>query len=191
MYASRVRRLFLIALLPFAAGCRPPEIPARPSAREYAVYSGWIEQASNHTPHDLSFAVDDQTLTLDQSQMQFQQCLPPRMETIFDEAPTAHLTASSGNDWLQLADGRSARLLPHTGEPPVFAQSTELIRLSRVAFTRSGFEAYLWVEHRTCAVDGENTTCTGNSGTLLRGARSDSVWSFEDTNCHTIVFPSS
>lgn len=188
MYASQVLRLFVVTTLLLALGCRAPKIPTQPSAREYAVYSAWIEHASVTFPPQLSFAVDASTLTLDQDRLQFKQCLPRRMDSIFDEAPDATLTSTSNHDWITLSNGRPAQLLPPSNSLP-FTHSAELFRLSRVAFTRLGSDAYLWVERRTCRPGDTELTCEGASGKLLHGMESGDTWTFEDTTCQTIFFP--
>jgi len=185
VYASHVRRLWLSITFPLALGCRPPNIPAQPKPQEYAVYTAWLEQESSSSPHQLSFAVDSATLPLQQNELQFRQCLPRRMEAIFDSAPAADLTASSSNDWITLSDGRPTRLHPH-GTGMSFDHPTQLFRVSRVAFTRFGYDAYLWVERWTCGT-GDDLACKAGSGALVHGRKSNGSWSFEDTNCQIIV----
>ncbi len=136
MYPSHVRRLLVFLTLALAVGCRAPAIPAQPSPHEYAIYSAWMEQATADIPPQRTLAVDSETLTLNQAELQFKQCLPPRMTAVFDSAPVSTLLAStSGNDWLTLGNGRSASLHPHA-DPLSFDRPTEFFRLSRVAFTR-------------------------------------------------------
>lgn len=188
MYASHVRRLFAFTAFSLALGCRAPAIPNRPSTHEYAVYSAWIEQASSTSPPQLSFAVDSETLTPNQNELQFQQCLPRRMSDVFEDAPSASLTSTSSNDWLSLDNGRPAHLHPHNSSIP-FDRPTELFRLSRVAFTRFGFDAYLWVDHRTCRAGDTEPACDGLAGALIHGRKANGAWTFEDTTCHILVFP--
>jgi len=189
VYPSHVRRLLVFLTLAFAVGCRAPAIPAQPSSHEYAIYSAWMEQATADIPPQRTLAVDSETLTLNQAELQFKQCLPPRMTAVFDSAPVSTLLAStSGNDWLTLGNGRSASLHLH-GDPLSFDRPTELFRVSRVAFTRSGYNAYLWVEHRSCNIDPAGHTCHGASGALVHGIKSNGSWTFENTTCHTITFP--
>ena len=189
MYASHVRRLLALTAFSLALGCRAPAIPSRPSSHEYAVYSAWIEQARLAFAPQLSFAVDSETLTPNQNELQFQQCLPRRMSDIFEGAPSASLTSTSSNAWLNLGDGPPAHLHPHSSSLP-FDRPTELFRLSRVAFTRFGFEAYLWVDHRTCRTGDTEPACDDTSGALIHGHKSGGSWTFEDTTCRTITFPS-
>lgn len=184
-----MRRLLVFAALPLALGCRAPTIPTHPSTHEYAVYNAWIEQASSAFPPQLSFAVDSETLVPNQDELQFQQCLPSRMNTVFDGAPAATLAVTSSNDWLSLGDGRAAHLHPHNSSLG-FDRPTELFRLSRVAFTRFGSDAYLWVDHRTCRPGDLEPTCEGLSGALIHGHKSGGSWTFEETTCRTITFPS-
>ncbi len=184
-----MRRLPLIAALPLlAAGCRVPDIPARPSPQEYAVYNAWIEQASASLPRDVAVVVDSSTLHPQQHELQFERCLPPRMEGVFDASPEATLTATSSNDWLGLGDGRTARLLPHEATLG-FTERTELFRLSRVAFTRLGYQGFFWAEHRSCTPAQGPEGCSGASGTLIHARKSNGAWLFEDTLCQTILFP--
>lgn len=175
-------------ILPLASGCRVPDIPPQPSAQEYAVYGAWFEQASASLPHELTLAIDSSTLKPMQNELQFEQCLPPRMERIFETAPDATLTSTASNDWLTLSDGRTVQLRPRDA-PLTFQKSTELFRLSRVAFTRMGYQAFFWVEHRTCQVGQGAVICSGGSGNLIHARKSNNVWTFEDTLCHTVLFP--
>ena len=179
-----MRSLLVILTLPLALGCRAPAIPSQLSEREYVIYSAWLDQAGAEMPHPLSFAVDSVALTPQQNELQFRQCLPPRMETIFDTTSESTLSLSPGSDWLSLSDGRSAQIHPHDA-PLAFPAPTEFVRFSRVAFTRFGYEAYLWVEHRTCAANGQ-TGCQNASGALVHGKKSNGAWSFEDTTCQAI-----
>ncbi len=167
-------------------GCRPPAIPAQPSPGEYAIYNAWLEQTSSTLPPSLTLAVDDATLAPRQNELQFQQCLPPRMEDIFDKVPPTTLTSTSGNEWLKLGDGRSTHLRP-ANSPLHFDHPTDWVRLSRVAFTLSGYDAYLWVEHSTCGTHDKG--CSEGSGTLIHGKKSSGSWTFEDTTCQILLSP--
>lgn len=170
----------------FLSGCRPPTIPPTPSAAEYAVYGAYLDHASSTSGGQLSFTVDAQTLNLNRAELQFQHCLPVRMEAVFDGAPAAHLTTSSGNDWLSLEDGRPSHLQP-SETLLIFDHPTELFRLSRVAFTLSGYDAYLWVERQRCGFS--STSCEEGTGTLVHGKESGGTWTFEDTFCQTVLAP--
>ncbi len=189
MYPSQVRRIPLttaVSATLFLSGCRPPTIPPTPSAAEYAVYGAYLDHASSTSGGQLSFTVDAQTLNLNRAELQFQHCLPVRMEAVFDGAPAAHLTTSSGNDWLSLEDGRPSHLQP-SETLLIFDHPTELFRLSRVAFTLSGYDAYLWVERQRCGFS--STSCEEGTGTLVHGKESGGTWTFEDTFCQTVLAP--
>jgi len=188
VYASLVRRLLALAALALSLGCRAPSIPAQPSPREYALLGDWVEQTGSTLPPQVSLVIDTEALVPSQREMQFQQCLPPRMQAIFNTAAPATLASSSGNDWLRLSDGRSATLHPN-GATLSFTRPTQIFRVSRVAFTRSGYEAFLWVEHQTCQADPAHPGCEGLSGALLHAHKSDGAWTFEETTCQAIVFP--
>lgn len=184
-----MRRLLVLATVTLCTGCRAPAIPAQPTSSEYAVYNAWIDQDHSSLPHEFDIAVGATTLVLNQSELQFQQCLPRRMAHIFDAAPSATLTSSSNPDWLLLADGRRAVLQPN-GSRLSFDRPTKLVRVSRVAFTRFRTDAYLWVEHRICQPSAAGSTCTAPSGALIHGQKSDGTWTFEETTCQILAFPS-
>ena len=186
MYPSGVRRLAAIfPVLTLALGCRPPGIPDQPTASEYAVYNAYLEQASPTLPRELSFAVDAATLKPVQSELQFQQCLPRRMENVFSNVPSTLLASTSGNHCLDLGDGPNAPK-PEQDLPLTNTKPTQFFRFSRVAFTRFESDAYLYVETRRC---GEKGFCEAASGVLTHGRKSGSTWTFEDTTWESTVLP--
>lgn len=111
------------------------------------------------------------------------------MEDVFDTAPAATLSFTSGNDWLKLSDGRPTELKT-PGLVLSFPRPTEFFQVSRVAFTRSGYDAYLWIQHLSCDASEATPGCRGGSGALIHGVKSGGAWTFQDTICQIVHFPS-
>ena len=175
-----------IPLVLILGGCRPPSLPQQPSRSEYAVYNAWLEQFSATLPPQLPLVVDAHTLLLRQHEFQFQECLPSRMRGLLDGATPVALSSSSGNEWLSLSDRRPVAL-HDAALSPAPGNAAEWIWLSRVAFTLSGYDAYLWVQHQTCGA--RSGSCDVGYGILVHGKKSSGTWTFEDTSCQALIPP--
>ena len=169
-------------VLVLLVGCRTPPIPASVTPREYAVYSAWLSQASESLPADEIVVVRSSTLRLDENSLQYEACLPVRMQGIFSDVPTVTLSELPASHWLNFPDGRSAMLLsPSDPLPP--GRPVQLLSFSRVAFTFSGRDAYVWINRARCTAHGDTNDCEGAEGHLYHGKRSGSDWAFIETLC--------
>ncbi len=135
--------------------------------------------------HPQTVVVWSGTLALGEAQLRFQQCLPPHMRHIFDDAPSATLSSNVPEDWLRMADNRLAVLATDTSVNE--AGTTMFLRLSRVAFSRFGRDGYVWVEHRTCRSADATTRCDEREGKLLHVTRDGDRWSAEETDCGALA----
>ena len=129
--------------------------------------------------------VSPETAELNEFQLQYERCLPQRMQEMFEGISPSHLSRAVGTDWLNVP-GASLRLAALQGTP-IISHKTEYVRLSRVAFTRFGADAYVWLERQTCnPPGGVKASCDAGSGALVHGVSSGGQWAFEDTLCTTV-----
>ena len=173
-------------LLPWLAGCRAPAIPGEPSAPEYAAWHDVLLFQGQSTHPEAAVVIWPETLPLDERQLQFQRCLPRHMRNVFDSAPAATLSADVPEDWLRLATGQNAAL--GRGATAESIGETELLRFSRVAFSRFHRDGYVWLQDQRCVTTRQGTHCGERTGRLLRLRREDDRWAVEETDCSAISF---
>lgn len=151
------------------------------------MYHALLEERFAGQTLQQAVAVSPETVQLNEFRLQYKRCLPQRMQEMFEGSAPARLSRAVGTDWLNLP-GANLQLAATPGTP-IISYRTEYVRLSRVAFTRFGTDAYVWLERQTCDPPGGlKASCHAGSGTLVHGVNSGGQWAFEDTLCTTVFF---
>ena len=185
-YAPLVRRLGILFSLLLLAGCRPSPIPPDLQTREYEVYHALLEDRFAGQSLEREVVVSPETVQLNEFRLQYKRCMPQRMQEMFEGLGPGRLSRAVGTDWLNIPGASLQLAMPET---PIISHKTEYVRLSRVAFTRFGTDAYVWLERQTCGPPGGlRASCDAGSGTLVHGVSSGGQWSFDDTLCNTVFF---